>query len=87
MPLAEDFAAAQVRVKELTRSPSVDELLDLYSLYKQATVGDVTGAPPGAFDFKGRAKFDAWKRRKGMSSDEAMQAYVSLVDQLREKYK
>jgi diazepam-binding inhibitor (GABA receptor modulator, acyl-CoA-binding protein) len=86
MPLAEDFAAAQVRVKQLTRSPGVDELLDLYSLFKQATAGDAGGDAPGAFDFKARAKYDAWQRRKGLSRDEAMQAYVALVSALVSKY-
>src|SRR5258707_1261880 len=60
MSLAEDFAAAQTRVKKLARTPSNDELLDLYSLYKQASVGDVQGTRPGMLDFKGRAKYDAW---------------------------
>jgi len=30
-----------------------------------------------------RAKFDAWASRKGVSRDEAMQAYVALVEKLK----
>jgi acyl-CoA-binding protein len=82
MALAEDFAKAQDRVKTLTSTPSTTELLELYSLYKQASTGDVTGKRPGMIDFKGRAKYDAWAERKGMSKDAAMQAYVALVDRL-----
>src|SRR5882724_2661169 len=40
MSLADDFATAQTRVKQLSRAPSNDELLELYSLYKQGTIGD-----------------------------------------------
>jgi carboxylesterase len=54
-------------------------LLELYALYKQATVGDVVGSRPGMMDLKGRGKFDAWAKRKGTSKDSAMQAYIDLV--------
>ncbi len=33
-------------------------------------------------DVKGRAKYDAWAGRKGMSQDDAKQAYVALVEKL-----
>jgi len=42
----------------------------------------VTGERPSGFDFVGGAKYDAWEKRRGMSPDEAMQAYVDLVDRL-----
>ena len=76
---------AQVRVKTLSAMPSNDTLLDLYSLYKQGTEGDVTGKRPGMFDLKGKAKYDAWAGRKGISRDGAMQQYVALVDRLLAK--
>jgi diazepam-binding inhibitor (GABA receptor modulator, acyl-CoA-binding protein) len=82
MPLEQDFEAAQRRVKQLTQTPSPDQLLALYSLYKQATVGDVSGARPGMLDFKGRAKYDAWAGRKGTTRAVAMQSYVELVQRL-----
>jgi acyl-CoA-binding protein len=84
--VADDFLAAQLRVKQLPKLPAVDELLDLYALYKQATVGDVVGKPPHALDFKARAKHDAWTTRKGMSRDAAMKEYVELVAALVRKY-
>lgn len=80
--LAEKFADAQKRVKTLTTRPSNDQLLDLYSLFKQATAGDASGKRPGMFDIKGRAKFDAWTKRKGTSKDDAMTKYTALVDKL-----
>jgi diazepam-binding inhibitor (GABA receptor modulator, acyl-CoA-binding protein) len=82
MAVDEDFASAQQRVKQLTRTPSPDQLLELYSLYKQATAGDVTGSRPGMLDFKGRAKYDAWAGRKGTAKAAAMQQYVDLVKRL-----
>lgn len=82
MTLNESFEEAQKRVKTLTESPGNDELLELYALFKQATVGDVSGSRPGMLEFKGRAKFDAWTKCKGTSKDAAMTAYVGLVDRL-----
>jgi diazepam-binding inhibitor (GABA receptor modulating acyl-CoA-binding protein) len=82
MALREDFASAQERVKTLNTRPSNDTLLELYGLFKQATVGDVEGKRPGLLDPKGRAKFDAWTQRKGTSKETAMVQYVALVDRL-----
>jgi acyl-CoA-binding protein len=82
MDLKEQFEAAQKRAKSLPQKPSNDDLLALYSLFKQATDGDVQGERPSGFDFVGAAKFDAWEKRRGMNSDDAMQAYIDLVDKL-----
>lgn len=82
MELSARFEDAVARVKELSATPSNDDLLELYALYKQATSGDATGSRPGMMDFKGRAKFDAWSKKKGTSKDQAMQAYIALVDRL-----
>jgi acyl-CoA-binding protein len=83
MALENDFVEAQDRVKQLSRRPGSEDLLKLYSLYKQATEGDVAGKRPGMLDMVGRAKYDAWAARKGMDRAAAMQAYVALVEQLR----
>jgi acyl-CoA-binding protein len=81
--LQEQFQAAQADVQRLSERPDNDTLLELYSFYKQATEGDVTGDKPGPFDFKARAKYDAWEARKGMSQEVAMKAYVRLVEHLK----
>jgi len=80
------FESAVERSKQLTKRPTNEELLQLYSLYKQATEGDVTGERPGGFDFKGIAKYDAWFELKGKSKDQAMEEYVSLVEKLHQQY-
>lgn len=82
MSLQEDFEAAVKRVNGLPSAPSNQVLLDLYGLYKQATVGDATGKRPGITDLRGRAKFDAWAGRKGMSRDDAMRAYIAAAGTL-----
>jgi diazepam-binding inhibitor (GABA receptor modulator, acyl-CoA-binding protein) len=86
MALSDDFLDAQVRVKQLSKTPDASELLELYALYKQGTVGDVTGERPGMLDFKGRAKYDAWAGKRGGTKEAAMQSYVVLVEKLATKY-
>jgi acyl-CoA-binding protein len=82
MATEQDFTDAQARVRTLTRAPSTDQLLELYALYKQGAVGDVEGKRPGMLDIRGRAKYDAWAGKKGLSRQAAMDAYVALVDTL-----
>ena len=81
MDLKEQFDVAIEKAKGLPNQ-SNEKLLELYSLFKQATVGDVDGDRPSGFDFRGAAKYDAWEKRRGMSTDEAMRAYIDLVDEL-----
>jgi len=77
------FEAAAREIQELSRRPDNNTLLQLYSFYKQATVGDAGGKRPGFTDPVGRAKFDAWSAIKGVSQEKAMRAYVSLVERLK----
>jgi acyl-CoA-binding protein len=77
------FEAAVAASKQLPEKPDNQTLLQIYSLYKQATEGDVEGKRPGFTDLVGRAKYDAWAAVKGKSSDEAMQAYVDLIESLK----
>ncbi|PWN90739.1 ACBP-domain-containing protein [Acaromyces ingoldii] len=58
---------------------SYEEKLALYSLYKQATEGDVKSKRPGVLDMLGRAKWDAWAKRKGMGSQDSKQLYVESM--------
>ena len=76
------FAQATENVKKLKKEPDNETKLRLYSLFKQASEGDVKGARPGMFDFVGGAKYDAWAKLKGMDAEMAMKKYVDLVKQL-----
>ena len=83
--LEQAFEAATAASRTLRKAPDNDTLLALYSLYKQASTGDVTGDRPGALDMVGRAKYDAWAKRKGVGRDDAMRQYVELVDGLKRR--
>jgi diazepam-binding inhibitor (GABA receptor modulating acyl-CoA-binding protein) len=82
MATHDEFEAAAQRAQQLPTKPSNTVLLELYSLYKQATEGDVTGSRPGGFDFKGIAKYDAWASLTGKSKEAARREYVELVNSL-----
>lgn len=84
MELKQQFETAVKESKELSSKPANETLLKLYSLYKQATEGDVNTDPPSnPFDFVNKAKHEAWTNLKGKTKDEAMQQYVGLVGQLK----
>jgi acyl-CoA-binding protein len=78
------FEKAVADSKSLPEKPDNATLLKIYSLYKQATVGDVEGKRPGFTDMVGRAKWDAWNELKGKGADEAMQEYIDLIESLKE---
>lgn len=82
MSLQEQFAQAQLDSKNLPERPDNMTLLKIYALYKQATAGDVEGKRPGFGDLVGRAKWDAWNEVKGQGREQAMQAYVDLIESL-----
>ncbi len=77
------FETAAQEAQRLPKKPDNNTLLQLYGLFKQATLGDAQGKRPGFMDPVGQAKFDAWKRSQGMSKEKAMQAYIDLVNKLQ----
>lgn len=78
------FEQAVADSKLLSSRPGNDTLLKLYSLYKQATEGDAPDAgPSNPFDFIAKAKYDAWEKLNGLSSESAMDQYVTLVNSLK----
>ncbi|KAJ5524840.1 uncharacterized protein N7503_010992 [Penicillium pulvis] len=81
--LKEQFEEAAKDVNNLKAKPSNDQLLKLYGLYKQATVGDVNTERPGAMAFKEKYKWDAWKELEGTSEEDAQEQYIKLVDELK----
>lgn len=77
------FDSAVAESKTLASRPDNQTLLKIYSLFKQATEGDVSGKRPGFTDLIGRAKYDAWAALQGTAADGAKQAYVDLIRQLK----
>jgi acyl-CoA-binding protein len=81
--LKTQFEKAAQEAQKLPKKPDNDTLLRLYALYKQATVGDVSGKRPGFMDMVGQAKYDAWAKVKGNPKEAAMQSYIDLVNKLK----
>lgn len=80
--LQKKFEKATKDVSKAKTDLGNDLKLRLYANFKQASDGDVAGDKPGFTDFVGRAKYDAWAKLKGTSKDDAMTAYVKLVDRV-----
>ncbi|OUC49893.1 regulator of condensation [Trichinella nativa] len=84
--LVKEFEEVAEQVRRLKSRPTDNELLELYALYKQSTVGDASEEKPGVFDFKGKSKWDVWRKRKGMSKNDAMKEYIKMTKQIINKY-
>jgi diazepam-binding inhibitor (GABA receptor modulator, acyl-CoA-binding protein) len=84
MELKDQFEKAAADSKNLNAKPDNETLLQLYSLYKQSTEGDVNSeAPSNPFDFVAKAKYQAWEALKGKTKELAMGEYVELVNKLK----
>jgi len=79
--LEEAFEKAQALLVKLSSPPSKEVILNVYGLYKQATVGNVNIEKPSLFslDLKAKAKYDAWKKKKGVKKEDAMKQYIELI--------
>lgn len=75
------FDEATTFVEQNTSKISDTVLLELYGYFKQATQGPCTQHNrPGMFDFKGRAKYNAWIRvGSHVTKDQAQRLYVDLL--------
>ena len=79
------FQAAADSAKLFTKKPSDEELLKLYSLFKQGTIGDCNTPQPGFFEFVNKAKWNAWNAHKGKTKEQAMEEYIAFVADLATK--
>lgn len=78
-----DFEEAVRLSKTLKEKPSNDVLLELYSLYKQATEGDAPEKGDyNMFDFVAKAKHNAWLELQGTAQEPAKEKYIDLVTSL-----
>ena len=80
--LQAQFDHASQDVNQLSSRPDNQTLLRLYALFKQGSVGDVSGDKPSMTDMVGFAKWSAWNKLKGQTKEQAQQAYVDLVNEL-----
>ncbi|KAG1659609.1 Acyl-CoA-binding protein [Nymphon striatum] len=79
----ERFEKAAKEVTKCKQKPSNEEMLELYGLYKQATVGDCNTR---MLEFTAKAKWDAWNGRKDMSKEDAMTKYSEVAEGLIQKH-
>ena len=85
--LNKSFETAINIVNNLTNKPSNEELLDIYSFYKQAKFGNNnTDEPNNIFSIKNKKKWVAWNNLQGMDSNDAKQKYIDLSLILYKKY-
>ena len=84
MSLENDFNKAVEDVQKLPSKPSNDDLLILYSLFKQATIGPARDKRPSALNIIARKKFDQWKALGSMEKNLAMKEYVAKVKELEQ---
>ena len=84
MDIQQQFDEAVANSKLLPSKPGNETLLQLYSLYKQATEGEnKADKPSNPFDIVAQAKYNAWSELKGKTKADAMQEYVALVNKLK----
>lgn len=84
--LQDQFNISSIVVKKMKKTPTNDELLELYSLYKQATTGDCNTSKPSFFNIREKSKWNSWKKLTGMEKKHAMFLYIKLVEKLVKIY-
>ena len=80
-----EFIQACKEARNFDSTPEDKDLLKLYSLYKQATVGDNNTPKPWIVDFRGKAKWNAWTEQRGKDKDSARNEYIEFVKFLKHK--
>lgn len=88
--LLKKFEKCVLMVQKLPKNGSIqltnDEKLEYYALYKQAIVGDVDKPKPSFYEVVETAKWNAWKKLKGVPKREAMQRYISSLSEFLKRY-
>ena len=80
--LENKFHTSCLMVKTLVKPPSNEDLLYLYGMYKQATVGNCNIKEPSKFSIKEYAKWQAWEKNKDVNKSVAMAFYIAKVDEI-----
>ncbi|XP_056632419.1 acyl-CoA-binding protein-like isoform X3 [Diorhabda sublineata] len=78
------FKTSYEQVKKFSRRPPDKDLLELHSLYKQATIGNVNIPMPSTPD--GKRLWEAWSTKKGVTQSEAKEKYIAKVKILAVTY-
>lgn len=84
--MQEKFDQAAKNVNKLKKSPKNNELVEIYALYQQATVGNINQSDPGRWNYGEKIKWDAWKHKQGTTKEKAKQDYVNKVNELIRRF-
>ena len=84
--LEKKFNQVAKMVKKVKTQPSDEELLKLYGLYKQVTVGDINITKPSILSIKAKSKYNAWSKLKGKSKVDCIKEYVLFAIEVIKKY-
>lgn len=60
-----------------------DVQLRLYAYYKQSTQGTTHALPTSAADLRNAFKTNAWMQISHLTSDEAKQCYIDIINSLK----
>ena len=78
-----DFEGVAQKLRDQKPDLSNEQKSEVYSLFKQGSIGDNTVEKPGMMSgFEARGKWDAWESKKGMSQDDAKAAYIDFCTPL-----
>jgi len=75
------FEKAYEKASKTSQKFPPDLMLMLYAYYKQATENSTVYIPSGNSDIKNAFKLNALLQVKGMSSKQAKEAYIKLVEE------
>lgn len=85
-----EFEEAVKRVNTLKSEGKLalgeEDVLEMYSLYKQATLGDNRTPEPWMFEYIKKKKWQAWKSRAGMLPFVARALYCKKLSEIEEKF-
>ena len=83
MDLEKRFMERASIIKNRDTDISNDDLLHLYGLYKQGTIGNCDlGNQPWTMFKEERARWNAWYKNYNMIKSDAMQKYIDKVNEL-----
>jgi len=82
------FKDASELAPRLAAMPAEPEQLEMFALYKQATIGDCKVIQPEEESPNGLtlAEWDVWHGKFGMPRTKAAELYIQLVENLRKQY-
>lgn len=80
--IEKEFQKYSEDIKKIKNTPSNEDLLILYGLYKQSLIGDCNTERPGLLQFREKSKWDSWNNYKGKSKEDAMKLYIKKAKKI-----